>query len=176
MPRVTRTRAASAAAILALGALGVLAAPGAAQAATDVTANYTCHLPTGDQTGDFTASVTLDPAAPTSGQAVNVTVDLTQVPFTAPVQVNSYDATLTINVTGAETSSFTVSKSSDTPIPANQPITVEGMTGTWTPSASGDDTGTPGEAVVNANVELLGDVTVTCDPNGDVPGVPVTVG
>lgn len=176
MPRVTRTRAASAAVIVALGALGVLSAPGAAQAATDVTANYTCHLPTGDQTGDFTASVTLDPAAPTSGSAVNVNVDLTQVPFTSPVQVNNYDATLTINVTGAETSSFTVTKSSDTGFGAGDPITVQGLTGTWTPSAAGDDTGTPAEAVVNANVALLGDVTITCDPNGDVPGVPITVG
>lgn len=176
MPRVTRTRAASAAAILALGALGTMAVPSAAQAATSVTANYTCHLPTGDQSGDFTADVTLDPAAPVSGQPVAVTVDLTQVPFTAPVQINNYDATLTINVSGAETSSFTVSKSSDTPIPANDPITVEDMTGTWTPSAAGEDTGTPGSAVVNANVAILGDVTVTCEPNGTVPGVPITVG
>lgn len=176
MPRVTRTRAASAAAILALGALGAVAVPAAAQAADSVTATYTCHLPTGDQTGDFTAEVTLDPAAPVAGQPVNVSVDLTQVPFTSPVQVNSYDATLTINVTGAETTSFDVTKSSDTPIPANDPITVEDMAGTWTPTVAGDDVGTPGNAVVNANVVLLGDVTITCEPAGDVPGVPITVG
>lgn len=176
MPRATRTRAASAAAILALGALGVLAAPGAAQAATSVTANYTCDLPTGSQSGDFTAEVTLDPAAPTAGQAVNVNVDLTQVPFTSPVAVNNYDASLTINVSGAETGSFDVTKSSDTGFGAGDPITVSGMTGTWTPSVAGTDTGTPGTATVNANVALLGDVTITCTPNGDVPGVPITVG
>lgn len=176
MPRVTRTRAASAAAILALGALGVLVAPPAAQAATTVTANYTCSLPTGDQTGDFTAEVTLDPAAPAAGQAVNVSVDLTQVPFTSPLNVNSYDATLTINVSGAETGSFDVTKSSDTGFGAGEPITVSGMTGSWTPSVAGTDTGTPGTAVVDANVTLLGNVTVTCTPNGDVPGVPITVG
>ncbi|HEY3682798.1 MAG TPA: hypothetical protein VGL93_07140 [Streptosporangiaceae bacterium] len=169
-------RAASTAAILALGALGAVGVPAAANAATSVTATYTCHLPTGDQSGDFTADVTLDPAAPTSGGAVNVTVDLTSIPFTAPVQINSYDATLAINVSGAETSSFNVTKSSSTPIPANSPITVTGMAGTWTPSAAGSDTLAPGTATVNANVAILGNVTVTCEPSGSVPGVPVTVG
>lgn len=48
------------------------------------------------------------------------------------------------------------------------------MTGTWTPSASG--TGMPGTVAVNADVSLLGNVTVTCEPSGDVPGVPITVG
>lgn len=176
MPRVTRTRAASAAAVLALGAFGVMAVPGAAQAADTVTANYTCDLPTGAQTGDFTAVVTLDPASPTAGQAVNVSVDLTQVPFTSPLTVNNYDASLTINVSGAETGSFDVTKSSDTGFGAGEPITVQGMTGSWTPTVAGTDTGTPATATVNANVSLLGNVTITCTPNGDVPGVPITVG
>ena len=167
-PRVLSTSAA-----LVVGCAAALAVSAPAQAAA-FSAPYTCSTPLGEQQatveGDWTA--TPDPA--TVGEPVTIALNVTSLGLTAPLTINSWSATTAVEVSGSETASAEVSGSGG-PVPANQPITAQ-LSGTWTPTAAGTAELRNGTVTINADVVLLGAMTVVCTPNEPRSVFTLTVG
>ena len=152
---------------LALGGLGVLIAPSPALAA-DFSAAYTCTAPVlGTQSVTIGGSLTATPNPATAGTPVGFALHLTQISLRAPVAINSWTMTASLDVSGAEAATFQVTGSGGR-VPANTPITGD-LAGSWTPTAAGTDEVRGAAVTVNANVFLLGNVTVTCTPNDPRP-------
>lgn len=152
---------------LALGSLGTIVAQSPALAA-DFSAAYTCTAPVlGTQTVTIGGTLTATPNPATVGTPVGFALHLTQVSLQAPVAINSWTMTASLDVSGAETASFQVAGSGGS-VPANTPITGD-LAGSWIPTAAGTDEVRGGTVTVNANVFLLGNVTVTCTPNDPRP-------
>jgi hypothetical protein len=159
---------AAVAAVLALGSAGAVAAQVPASAST-ISETYSCDVPlAGTETVTANGSLTASPNPATSGSAVSFDLDVTSLSLSSPLAINSWTGTADIAGSGAQTSSFTVSGSGGS-IPANQDISNLNFTGSWTPTASGTDDFTVGDVSLVANVELLGNETVTCTPTGTPP-------
>jgi hypothetical protein len=161
-------------AALAAGTITAVAVQSPALA-DDFSANYTCTGPligTSPATIDGTLTATPNPAA--AGSPVDFALHIASVSLTAPLPMNSWSITTTMEVNGAETNEFDVTGTGGS-VPANTPISGD-LAGQFTPSASGDDVVTGGDVTVVTNLFLLGDVTITCTPVEPIPpGVTLTV-
>jgi hypothetical protein len=166
MIRSLARRLAIASTTATLGAVGAIAMQVPVHA-SDFSAAYTCTLPLeGAQNVTITGSLTASPNpstvnTPTGFQLVFST-DLT-----APVDINSWSATADIDAGGAETATFQLTGSGGA-VPAGQSISGE-LAGSWTPTTAGTDQFQGGDVTINANVALLGDITVPCTANDPRP-------
>lgn len=160
-------RAVTASTVLAIGGLGAVALQAPAHA-SDFSAAYTCNIPlSGSQTVTITGSLTASPNPATVGSAVNLALHISNLSLSAPVAINNWSATADIAVSGGETATTQVSGSGGS-VPANQPITGD-LSGSWTPTAAGTDSLQGGNVTVQANVSILGNVTIPCTPNDPRP-------
>lgn len=146
--------------------LAVLAAPLPAGAAP-IAAPYTCVSPLGTDNVSIAAELVTSPDPATAGSPVEFTLTVTDLGVTAPLRINSWSGTAEVDVTGAETTSFTLSGSGG-PIAANDPITGV-LEGSWTPSVAGTDSLTGADVAITADVLVLGEVELTCTPDEPRP-------
>lgn len=154
-------------AALTLGGLGAIVAQSPAYAA-DFSAPYTCTAPVlGTQNATIDGSLTASPNPAAAGTPVGFELHISQISLRAPVAINSWSITATMDVSGAETAQFQVTGSGGR-VPANQPITGD-LAGSWTPTASGTDEVRGGDVTVKANVVLLGTITIDCTPDEPRP-------
>ena len=166
MIRSLARRIAAASAVATLGVLGAIATQAPAHA-SDFSAAYTCTFPLqGDQAVTITGSLTASPNPSTVNTPTHFQLNFS-TDLTSPVDINSWSATADIDATGAETATFQMTGSGGA-VPANQPISGE-LAGDWTPTAAGTDQFQGGNITINANVALLGDVTVPCTPSDPRP-------
>jgi len=167
IPRIG-SRVAGVVAVLALGGAGAIAAQVPASAST-ISATYSCSVPlVGTESVTVDGSLTATPNPATAGSAVSFALDASSISLTSPLAINSWSATAAISGSGAESSSFDATGSGGA-IAANSAITNVDLSGSWTPSVSGTDTFVVGDITIDANVALLGDITVTCTPSGTQP-------
>ena len=173
MKRLLSRPAGIGAAAIALGVAGLAVAPATAYA-DEVSAPYTCTTPLGTQAVSIQASLTATPDPSAAGGEVAFVLNVSQLGLTAPLTVNSWTATATLEVSGAETAQFQVTGTGG-PIPANQPIGGV-LNGAWTPSVPGTDEVRGGDVAVTANVVLIGNVSLACTPDEPRPvGATLTV-
>ncbi|MDQ7909748.1 hypothetical protein RB614_35025 [Phytohabitans sp. ZYX-F-186] len=160
-------RVAAGSVAVAIGGLGAVAVQSPARA-SDFSAAYTCTAPVlGTQNVTIDGSLTATPNPAAAGTVVDFDLHISQVSLTAPVAINSWTITADLDVSGAETAQFQVSGSGGG-VPANQPISGD-LAGTWTPTAAGTDEIRGGDVTVNANVVLLGNITIDCTPDEPRP-------
>ncbi|MEY9849208.1 LPXTG cell wall anchor domain-containing protein [Streptacidiphilus sp. MAP5-3] len=151
------TRGAAAAGLFAFGMAAAVATP--AHAST-VPVNYVCQSPIGTKS----ATSQVDVEATASGSNYNVTVTFTNGVSSSPVALGagSMVPSVTVDVGGADSGSFVAKGSGNAQtIPANTPIKLGSMTGTYTPHHNGSVTLTPGKLVIAA----LG-TTTNCTASG----------
>src|SRR4051812_34746178 len=149
-----------------LGAFGAIATQLPAHA-SDFSASSPSPLPLqGAQNVTITGSLTASPNPTTVNTSTNFVLDFS-TDLTAPVDINNWSATADIDAGGAETATFQLTGSGGA-VPAGQSISGE-LTGAWTPTAAGTDQFQGGDVTINANVALLGNITVPCTPNEPRP-------
>ncbi|GAA4505205.1 hypothetical protein GCM10023191_060570 [Actinoallomurus oryzae] len=167
MTRSLARRVAATSTVMALGGLGALALQAPAHA-SDFSAAYTCSIPlSGSQTVTITGTLTASPNPSTVGTSTHFALHISNLSLSSPVAINSWSATAALDVTGAQTASFSVTGSGGS-VPANQPITGD-LSGDWTPTAAGTDQVQGGNVTVKASVSLLGTLTIPCTPNSPRP-------
>jgi len=158
--------------IAAVVPFAVLAAPLPALADA-VSAPYVCSSILGDDNVTITGELVATPNPATAGSSVAFDLTVTDLGLTVPLRIKTWSGTAELNVSGAETGSFTLSGSGG-PIPAGDAITGE-LTGGWTPSVAGTDTITGGAVDITADVQLVGTVSLTCTPDGASTAATLTV-
>jgi len=160
-------------AVLALGAAlagsaGLMAAP-AAQAAV-VNVNYQCKTPIGDKS----AVSPIDIKSVKSGSAYKLTMSWQKGVSSSPVELGkgAMSPSAVIKVGGADSGTVAVSGPANAAaIPANTPIKISDLSGTYTPKKSGSVTFTAGVLTIKA----LG-TTTTCTPtNSPKPSLTLDV-
>ncbi|EFL32618.1 conserved hypothetical protein [Streptomyces viridochromogenes DSM 40736] len=155
-----RTAALASAAALA-GSVVWLAAPVARAEVVDV--NYQCKTPIGDKS----AVSPIDIKGARSGSGYRITMSWQKGVSSSPVELGKGAMTpsATIALGGADSGTLTVTgPANDAAIPANTPIKINDLSGTYTPKKSGEVTFTAGVLTIKA----LG-TTTTCTPTND-PG------
>ncbi|ANW19890.1 hypothetical protein [Streptomyces clavuligerus] len=154
-----RTALALSAALAAPAAL--LAAPAAHAVVVDV--DYQCVTPIGPKS----AVSPIDIKAVRSGDAYRLTMSFRKGVSSSPVELGkgAMKPSARIELGGAETGTVAVSGPANTEaVPANTPIRISDLSGTYTPKATGKVTFTAGVLTIKA----LG-TTTTCTPKND-PG------
>jgi hypothetical protein len=168
VPRIGMKVPGIALAVVALSGAATLVAQAPASAST-FTATYSCNVPiAGTESATVNATLTATPNPATAGSAVSFALDVSSISLAPPLEVYSWNATAAISGSGAESSSFDATGSGGE-LPAGQDISNVDLTGSWTPSVDGTDTFVVGDIDINADVELLGNVTVSCTPTGTQP-------
>jgi LPXTG-motif cell wall-anchored protein len=160
-----RTAALASAAALA-GSAVWMAAPVARAEVVDV--NYQCKTPIGDKS----AVSPIDIKGVRSGSGYRVTMSWQKGVSSSPVELGKGAMTpsATIALGGADSGTLSVSgPANDAAIPANTPIKISDLSGTYTPKKSGEVTFTAGVLTIKA----LG-TTTTCTPTND-PGPSLTL-
>ncbi|MGA5205365.1 LPXTG cell wall anchor domain-containing protein [Streptomyces variegatus] len=160
-----RTAALASAAALA-GSAVWMAAPVARAEVVDV--NYQCKTPIGDKS----AVSPIDIKGVRSGSGYRVTMSWQKGVSSSPVELGKGAMTpsATIALGGAGSGTLSVSgPANDAAIPANTPIKISDLSGTYTPKKSGEVTFTAGVLTIKA----LG-TTTTCTPTND-PGPSLTL-
>ncbi|MBX9362774.1 LPXTG cell wall anchor domain-containing protein [Streptomyces sp. WAC04114] len=160
-----RTAALASAAALA-GSAVWMAAPVARAEVVDV--NYQCKTPIGDKS----AVSPIDIKGVKSGSGYRITMSWQKGVSSSPVELGKGAMTpsATITLGGADSGTLAVSgPANDTAIPANTPIKISDLSGTYTPEKSGEVTFTAGVLTIKA----LG-TTTTCTPTND-PGPSLTL-
>jgi LPXTG-motif cell wall-anchored protein len=155
-----RTAALASAAALA-GSAVLMAAPTARAEVVDV--NYQCKTPIGDKS----AVSPIDIKGVKSGGGYRITMSWQKGVSSSPVELGKGAMTpsATIALGGADSGTMTVTgPANDAAIPANTPIKINDLSGTYTPKKSGEVTFTAGVLTIKA----LG-TTTTCTPTND-PG------
>jgi LPXTG-motif cell wall-anchored protein len=160
-------------AVLALGAAlagsAVLMAAPAAQAAV-VNVNYQCKTPIGDKS----AVSPIDIKSVKSGSAYKLTMSWQKGVSSSPVELGkgAMSPSAVIKVGGADSGTVAVSGPANAAaIPANTPIKISDLSGTYTPKKSGSVTFTAGVLTIKA----LG-TTTTCTPtNSPKPSLTLDV-
>ena len=155
-----RTAALASAAALA-GSAVWMAAPVARAEVVDV--NYQCKTPIGDKS----AVSPIDIKSVRSGSGYRITMSWQKGVSSSPVELGKGAMTpsATIALGGADSGTLSVSgPANDAAIPANTPIKISDLSGTYTPKKSGEVTFTAGVLTIKA----LG-TTTTCTPTND-PG------
>ncbi|MFI6806587.1 LPXTG cell wall anchor domain-containing protein [Streptomyces luteogriseus] len=160
-----RTAALASAAALA-GSAVWMAAPVARAEVVDV--NYQCKTPIGDKS----AVSPIDIKSVRSGSGYRVTMSWQKGVSSSPVELGKGAMTpsATIALGGADSGTLSVSgPANDAAIPANTPIKISDLSGTYTPKKSGEVSFTAGVLTIKA----LG-TTTTCTPTND-PGPSLTL-
>ncbi|NUQ99260.1 MAG: LPXTG cell wall anchor domain-containing protein [Streptomyces sp.] len=155
-----RTAALASAAALA-GSAVLLAAPAAEATVVDV--NYQCKTPIGNKS----AVSPIDIKSVKSGSAYKLTMSWQKGVSSSPVELGkgAMNPSATIVLGGADSGTVSVSgPANQAAIPANTPIKINDLTGTYTPKKTGKVTFTPGILTIKA----LG-TTTTCTPSNN-PG------
>ncbi|MEU6217413.1 LPXTG cell wall anchor domain-containing protein [Streptomyces sp. NPDC047022] len=165
MPNYQRTAVLASAAALAGSAL-LMTAP-AAQAEV-VNVNYQCKTPIGDKS----AVSPIDIKGVKSGSAYKITMSWQKGVSSSPVELGkgAMSPSATVNLGGADSGSITVTgPANQESIPANTPIKINDLSGTYTPKKTGKVTFTAGVLTIKA----LG-TTTTCTPS-NTPGPSLTL-
>lgn len=154
---------------LVVAGMATAAAVVPARAAT-VPVDYNCQTPIGPKSAVSQVEI----AATPSGSNYSVTVTFTNGVSSSPVALGAGSMTpsVVVAVGGADSGSFTATGPANAQqIPANTPIRIGSMTGTYTPHHNGSVTLTPSTLTIKA----LG-TTTTCTPSGSVsPALTLTV-
>ncbi|MEY9877453.1 LPXTG-motif cell wall-anchored protein [Streptacidiphilus sp. MAP12-33] len=156
----SRTTRRAAVGLVAAG-LATAAAITPAHAAT-VPVDYNCQTPIGAKSAVSQVAIT----ATQSGSGYAVTVTFTNGVSSSPVPLGAGSMTpsIVVAVGGADSGHFTANGTPNAQqIPANSPIRLGSMTGTYTPGHTGSVTLTPSTLTIKA----LG-TTTTCTPSGSV--------
>ncbi|MEU1162420.1 LPXTG cell wall anchor domain-containing protein [Streptomyces sp. NPDC005921] len=165
MPSSKRTAALVSAAALA-GSAVLLAAPAAHATVVDV--NYACKTPIGNKS----AVSPIDIKGVKSGSGYKITMSWQKGVSSSPVELGkgAMNPSATIKLGGADSGTMNVTGSpNQAAIPANTPIKINDLSGTYTPEKSGKVTFTPGTLIIKA----LG-TTTTCNPTNN-PGPALTL-
>ncbi|MGQ4381181.1 LPXTG cell wall anchor domain-containing protein [Streptomyces sp. SAS_267] len=165
--RTYQKRTAALAFAAALAGSAVLTAAPAAQAAV-VDVNYQCKTPIGDKS----AVSPIDIKGVKSGSAYKLTMSWQKGVSSSPVELGKGAMTpsAVIKVGGADSGTVAVSGAANAAaIPANTPIKINDLSGTYTPKKSGKVTFTAGVLTIKA----LG-TTTTCKPSNS-PGPSLTL-
>ncbi|MFJ7903349.1 peptidase [Streptomyces sp. NPDC096198] len=160
MPNLKRTAALASAAALA-GSAVLLAAPAARADVVDV--DYRCQTPIGVKT----AVSPIDIKAARSGSGYRITMSWQKGVSSSPVELGrgAMSPSATVVLGGADHGTLTVTgPANQAAIPANTPIKVSDLSGTYTPGKTGRVTFTAGVLTIKA----LG-TTTTCSPSNS-PG------
>jgi len=162
-----RKRTAALASVAALAGSAVLMAAPAAQA-TVVDVNYQCKTPIGNKS----ALSPIDIKGVKSGSGYKITMSWQKGVSSSPVELGkgAMNPSATIKLGGADSGTMNVSgPANQAAIPANTPIKINDLTGTYTPKKTGKVTFTPGVLTIKA----LG-TTTTCTPSNS-PGPALTL-
>ncbi|MFI8235492.1 LPXTG cell wall anchor domain-containing protein [Streptomyces sp. NPDC085900] len=162
-----RNRTAVLASVAALAGSAVLMAAPAAQAKV-VDVNYQCKTPIGDKS----AVSPIDITGVKSGSGYKITMSWQKGVSSSPVELGkgAMNPSATIKLGGADSGTMNVSgPANQEAIPANTPIKISDLTGTYTPKKTGSVTFTPGVLTIKA----LG-TTTTCTPSNS-PGPALTL-
>ncbi|MBO8190445.1 LPXTG cell wall anchor domain-containing protein [Streptomyces oryzae] len=154
-----RTAAATAAATALAGSAVLLSAPAAS--ATTVDVDYQCKTPIGDKS----AVSPIDIKSTKDGSGYKLTMSFEKGVSSSPVELGkgAMKPSAKIKLGGAETGDVSVSgPGNDKAIPANTPIKIPDLTGTYTPKKSGKVTFTASTLTIKA----LG-TTTTCNPKNN---------
>ncbi|MFF5371147.1 LPXTG cell wall anchor domain-containing protein [Streptomyces sp. NPDC013187] len=160
-----RTAALASAAALA-GSAVWMAAPVARAEVVDV--NYQCKTPIGDKS----AVSPIDIKAVKSGNGYRITMSWQKGVSSSPVELGKGAMTpsATIALGGVDSGTLSVTgPANDAAIPANTPIKISDLSGTYTPKKSGEVGFTAGVLTIKA----LG-TTTTCTPTNE-PGPSLTL-
>ncbi|MFJ4080978.1 LPXTG cell wall anchor domain-containing protein [Streptomyces iakyrus] len=160
-----RTAVLASAAALA-GSAVWMAAPVARAEVVDV--NYQCKTPIGDKS----AVSPIDIKGVERGDGYRITMSWQKGVSSSPVELGKGAMTpsATIALGGADSGTLSVTgPANDAAIPANTPIKISDLSGTYTPKKSGEVTFTAGVLTIKA----LG-TTTTCTPTND-PGPSLTL-
>ncbi|MGW0204359.1 LPXTG cell wall anchor domain-containing protein [Streptomyces sp. NPDC003233] len=162
-----RTAALASAAALA-GSAVLLAAPAAHADVVDV--NYRCQTPIGVKS----AVSPIDMTGVRSGSGYKITMSWQKGVSSSPVELGKGAMTPSASIVlgGADSGTLPVSGPANAAaIPANTPIKISDLSGTYTPKKTGKVTFTPGTLIIKA----LG-TTTTCTPtNSPRPGLTLDV-
>ncbi|MEU6068412.1 MULTISPECIES: LPXTG cell wall anchor domain-containing protein [Streptomyces] len=162
-----RTAALVSAAALA-GSAVLLAAPAAHAEVVDV--NYQCKTPIGDKS----AVSPIDIKGVRSGSGYKITMSWQKGVSSSPVELGkgAMNPSATIKLGGADSGTLAVSgPANQSAIPANTPIKINDLSGTYTPRKTGKVTFTAGVLTIKA----LG-TTTTCTPaNSPKPSLTLDV-
>ncbi|MFJ9962520.1 LPXTG cell wall anchor domain-containing protein [Streptomyces avermitilis] len=153
-----RTAALAFAAALA-GSAVLMAAPAAVADVVDV--NYQCKTPIGDKS----AVSPIDIKSVKSGSGYKLTMSFQKGVSSSPVELGkgAMNPSAVIKLGGADSGSVAVSgPANSAAIPANTPIKINDLSGTYTPKKTGKVTFTAGVLTIKA----LG-TTTTCTPGND---------
>ncbi|MGW0826777.1 LPXTG cell wall anchor domain-containing protein [Streptomyces sp. NPDC002845] len=160
-----RTAALAFAAALA-GSAALMAAPAAHADVVDV--EYNCKTPIGDKS----AVSPIDIKGVESGDGYKITMSWQKGVSSSPVELGkgAMNPSATIELGGADSGTLTVTgPANQEAIPADTPIKINDLSGTYTPKATGKVTFTAGVLTIKA----LG-TTTTCTPGND-PGQSLTL-
>ncbi|MFE5034502.1 LPXTG cell wall anchor domain-containing protein [Streptomyces sp. NPDC056683] len=160
-----RTAVLASAAALA-GSAVLLAAPAAH--ATVVNVDYQCKTPIGDKS----AVSPIDIKGVKSGSGYKITMSWQKGVSSSPVELGkgAMNPSATIRIGGADSGTLRVTGAANqAAIPANTPIKINDLSGTYTPEKSGKVTFTAGTLTIKA----LG-TTTTCNPTNN-PGPSLTL-
>ncbi|MFF5129823.1 peptidase [Streptomyces syringium] len=139
------------------GGTALLLAPAAHAETVDV--NYQCKTPIGDKG----AVSPIDIKGVASGSAYKLTMSFQKGVSSSPVELGkgAMKPSAIIKLGGAESGTVAVAgPANDAPVPANTPIKISDLSGTYTPKKSGKVTFTAGTLTIVA----LG-TTTTCTPS-----------
>ncbi|MFC8241263.1 LPXTG cell wall anchor domain-containing protein [Streptomyces chartreusis] len=160
MSKQKRTAALATAAALA-GSAVLMAAPAARAEVVDV--NYACKTPIGDKS----AVSPIDIKGVRSGSGYKITMSWQKGVSSSPVELGkgAMNPSATIKLGGADSGTMNVTgPANQEAVPANTPIKINDLTGTYTPKKTGKVTFTAGILTIKA----LG-TTTTCTPSNS-PG------
>ncbi|MFG1668594.1 LPXTG cell wall anchor domain-containing protein [Streptomyces sp. Y7] len=160
MSKQKRTATLATAAALA-GSAVLMAAPAARAEVVDV--NYACKTPIGDKS----AVSPIDIKGVKSGSGYKITMSWQKGVSSSPVELGkgAMNPSATIKLGGADSGTMNVTgPANQEAIPANTPIKINDLTGTYTPKKTGKVTFTAGILTIKA----LG-TTTTCTPSNS-PG------
>ncbi|MFK4103570.1 LPXTG cell wall anchor domain-containing protein [Streptomyces sp. NPDC019531] len=165
MSKQKRTVALATAAALA-GSAVLMAAPAARAEVVNV--NYQCKTPIGDKS----AVSPIDIEGVKSGSGYRITMSWQKGVSSSPVDLGkgAMNPSATIKLGGADSGTMNVTgPANQAVVPANTPIKINDLTGTYTPKKSGKVTFTAGILTIKA----LG-TTTTCTPTNS-PGASLTL-
>lgn len=165
MSKQKRSAALTTVAALA-GSAVLMAAPAARAEVVDV--NYACKTPIGDKS----AVSPIDIKGVKSGSGYKITMSWQKGVSSSPVELGkgAMNPSATIKLGGADSGTLNVTgPANQEAIPANTPIKINDLTGTYTPKKTGEVTFTAGILTIKA----LG-TTTTCTPTNS-PGPSLTL-